>query len=87
MQLLLGVFLQFNTIKINSPTVNQIVNNSSFLINYSIERNYNNNKLFVTNTTTELLDVSGMVRLDMITFVQPNTLTNFTFHLVNMIFL
>lgn len=93
--LLLGGFVPLvlcDTIKINSPTRNQVINNSSFLIDYLIERNDNNNKLFLTNTTTELLDVRGnslvsfgknltnstMVRLDMRTFVQPNTVTNFT---------
>jgi hypothetical protein len=93
--LVLSVLLPFvycDTIKINSPTPNQVINNSSFLIDYVIERNDENNKLFVTNTTTELLDVRGnslvafpknltnstMVRLDMRTFVQPNTITNFT---------
>jgi hypothetical protein len=97
MQLLLvfSILLPFvycDTIKVNSPTPNQVINNSSFLIDYIIERNDENNKLFVTNTTTELLDVRGnslvafpknltnttMVRLDMRTFVQPNTVTNFT---------
>lgn len=81
-----------DTIKINSPTPNQVINNSSFLIDYLIERNNGNNNLFVTNTTTQLLDERGnslvsfgknltnstMVRLDMRTFVQPNTVTNFT---------
>jgi hypothetical protein len=81
-----------DTIKINSPTLNQVINNSSFLIDYIVERNDNNSKLFITNSTTELLDVKGnslvavprnftnftMVRLDMRTFVQPNTFTNFT---------
>lgn len=93
--LVLSIFLPFvycDTIKINSPTINQVINNSSFLIDYIIERNTENNNLFVTNTTTELLDVRGnslvafpknltnstMVRLDMRTFVQPNTVTNFT---------
>lgn len=93
--LVLSILLPFvycDTIKINSPTRNQVINNSSFLIDYVIERNDENNKLFVTNTTTELLDVRGnslvafpknltnstMVRLDMRTFVQPNTVTNFT---------
>jgi hypothetical protein len=92
--LLFTVFLPFvlcDNIKINSPTQNQIINNSSFLIDYIIERNDNNSKLIITNTTTELLDVNGnslvsfpknltnstMVRLDMRTFVQPNTVTNF----------
>lgn len=93
--LVLSILLPFvycDTIKVNSPTQNQVINNSSFLIDYVIERNDENNKLFVTNTTTELLDVRGnslvafpknltnstMVRLDMRTFVQPNTVTNFT---------
>lgn len=93
--LVLSILLPFvycDTIKVNSPTRNQVINNSSFLIDYVIERNDENNKLFVTNTTTELLDVRGnslvafpknltnstMVRLDMRTFVQPNTVTNFT---------
>lgn len=81
-----------DTIKINSPTRNQVINNSSFLIDYLIERNNNNSQLFVSNATTELLDVRGnslvsvprnftnstMVRLDMRTFVQSNTVTNFT---------
>ena len=81
-----------DTIKVNSPTRNQVINNSSFLIDYLIERNNNNSQLFVSNATTELLDVRGnslvsvprnftnstMVRLDMRTFVQPNTVTNFT---------
>jgi len=91
----LGIFIPFvycDTIKVNSPTRNQVINNSSFLIDYLIERNAQNNNLFVTNTTTELLDENGdslvsvprnltnstMVRLDMRTFVQPNTVTNFT---------
>jgi hypothetical protein len=78
-----------DTIKVNSPTRNQVINNSSFLIDYLIERSGN---LFINNTTTELLDVNGnslvsvprnitnstTVRLDMRTFVQPNTVTNFT---------
>ena len=82
-----------DTIKVNSPTRNQVINNSSFLIDYLVERSGN---LFVTNTTTELLDVNGnslvsvpknlsnstMVRLDMRTFVQPNTVTNFTVKIV-----
>jgi hypothetical protein len=97
--LLFTVFLPFvlcDNIKINSPTQNQIINNSSFLIDYIIERNDNNSKLIITNTTTELLDVNGnslisfpknlsdstMVRLDMRTFVQPNTVTNFTVKIV-----
>lgn len=93
--LVLSILLPFvycDTIKVNNPTRNQVINNSSFLIDYVIERNDENNKLFVTNTTTELLDARGnslvafpknltnstMVRLDMRTFVQPNTVTNFT---------
>lgn len=92
---LLSIFLPLvycDTIKVNNPTRNQVINNSSFLIDYLIERNNENNNLFVTNTTTELLDSNGnslvsvprnltnstMVRLDMRTFVQPNTVTNFT---------
>lgn len=81
-----------DSIKINSPTPNQVINNSSFLIDYIVERNDNNSKLVITNSTTELLDVRGnslvsfsknftnstMVRLNMMTFVQPNTVTNFT---------
>lgn len=81
-----------DNIKINSPTRNQVINNSSFLIDYIVERNDNNSKLVITNSTTELLDVRGnslvsfsknftnstMVRLNMMTFVQPNTVTNFT---------
>ena len=82
-----------DTVKVNSPTRNQVINNSSFLIDYLVERSGN---LFVTNTTTELLDVNGnslvsfpknitnstMVRLDMRTFVQPNTVTNFTVKII-----
>jgi hypothetical protein len=82
-------FVLCDTIKVNSPTRNQVINNSSFLIDYLIERSGN---LFITNTTTELLDInknslvsvprnitnSTTVRLDMRTFVQPNTVTNFT---------
>lgn len=78
-----------DTIKVNSPTRYQVINNSSFLIDYLIERGGN---LVISNTTTELLDVnknslvsvprnitnSTTVRLDMRTFVQPNTVTNFT---------
>ena len=75
-----------DTIKVNSPTRYQVINNSSFLIDYIIERS---GDLFITNTTTELLDVNGdslvsvpinstTVRLNIKTFVQPNTVTNFT---------
>jgi hypothetical protein len=82
-----------DTINVNSPTRNQIINNSSFLIDYLVERSGN---LFITNTTTDLLDVTGnslvsfpknlsdstVVRLDMRTFVQSNTVTNFTVKIV-----
>lgn len=99
MQTQLLLFINFllplvlcDSIKINSPTQNQVINNSSFLINYSVERNDNNSKLVITNSTTELLDVRGnslvsfnknftnstIVLLNMMTFVQPNTVTNFT---------
>jgi hypothetical protein len=94
--LLFSVFLSFvfcDNVKINSPIQQQVINNSSFLIDYIIERNDNNSKLFITNTTTELLDVKGeilvsstknvtnstIVRLEIQTFVQPNMVTNFTF--------
>lgn len=97
--LVFSIFLPLvlcDTIKINSPTQNQVINNSSFLIDYLVERNDNNSKLFFTNTTTELLDARGnslvsfgknltnstMVRLDMRTFVQPNTVTNFTVKII-----
>lgn len=81
-----------DSIKVNSPTQFQVFKNSSFLVDYNIERNSNNNGLVLTNTTTQLLDSQGnslvsvpknltnstMIRLNMMTFVQPNTVRNFT---------
>lgn len=92
----LAIFLPFvlcDTVNVNSPTRYQVINNSSFLVDYTIQRN---GMLYLTNTTTELLDVnrtslvlvtkdltnSTSVRLDMRTFVQPNTVTNFTVRIV-----
>jgi hypothetical protein len=85
-----------DTIKVNSPTQFQVFRNSSFLVDYLIERNGGNNGLVLTNTTTQLLDTQGnalvsvpkslvnstMVRLNMMTFVQPNTVTNFTLKII-----
>jgi cobalamin biosynthesis Mg chelatase CobN len=73
-----------------------VFRNSSFLVDYLIERNGGNNGLVLTNTTTQLLDTQGnalvsvpkslvnstMVRLNMMTFVQPNTVTNFTLKII-----
>lgn len=81
-----------DSIKVNSPSQFQVFKNSSFLVDYLIERNSENNGLVLTNTTTQLLDTDGnalvsvpknlssstMVRLNMITFVQKDSVTNFT---------
>lgn len=48
-----------DTIKINNPKKNAIINTSSFIIDYTIERNDQNNKLLITNTTTEILDTNN----------------------------
>ena len=83
------VYVYADTIKINSPSTHQVINNSSININYTIQRN---GMLYISNTTTELLDVNNKslvsflkdvntspnVLIDMRTFVQPNTTTNFT---------
>lgn len=85
-----------DSIKVNSPTGNQVFKNASFLVDYVIERNNNNDGLFLTNTTTQLLDTkdnvlvsfpkdltsSPSVRLNMITFVKENTVTNFTLKII-----
>ena len=87
--LLLTKNVYADTIKIDSPLANQVINNSSININYTIQRN---GMLYISNTTTELLDVNNMslvsffkdvntspnVLIDMRTFVQLNTTTNFT---------
>jgi cobalamin biosynthesis Mg chelatase CobN len=85
-----------DSIKVNSPTRSQVFKNSSFLVDYLIERNNNNNGLFLTNTTTQLLDIndnvlvafpkdlasSPSVRLNMMTYVKENTVTNFTLKII-----
>lgn len=85
-----------DSIKVNSPTGSQVFKNSSFLVDYLIERNNNNNGLFLTNTTTQLLDIndnvlvafpkdlasSPSVRLNMMTYVKENTVTNFTLKII-----
>lgn len=87
-----------DSIKVNSPTEFQVFNNASFLVDYLIERNNNNNGLFITNTTTQLLDTkdnvlvsfpkdltsSPNVRLNMLTFVKENTVTNFTLKIIGL---
>lgn len=97
---ILSLFLPFvycDSIKVNSPALNQVFTNSSFLVDFLVQRNNENNGLFLTNTTTQLLDSNGnvlvavprdttdlMVRLNMITFVKENTVTNFTIKIIGL---
>ena len=49
-------YISSDSIRVKSPLRNQIILNSSLIIEYTIVRDNNNNRLFVNHTTTDLIN-------------------------------